>query len=57
MQAVIVGLQKHFPNGQFTLGNTAYTTAALVTLFQGVIDAINRRERGASSAPRTPWRR
>ena len=41
MQAVIVGLQKHFPNGQFTFGNTAYATAALVTLFQGVIDAIN----------------
>ena len=32
VQALIAGTQKHFPSGQFTLGNTAYTTASLVEL-------------------------
>jgi hypothetical protein len=41
LQAVISGLQKHFPNGQFTLGNVAYTTSDLVGLFQSLIAAIN----------------
>jgi hypothetical protein len=41
LQAFISGLQKQFPSGQFTLGNTVYTTAALVQLFQSLIDAIN----------------
>jgi hypothetical protein len=41
LQALITGLQKQFPNGQFTLGNTAFTTAALVQTLQSLIDAIN----------------
>jgi ABC-type transporter Mla subunit MlaD len=40
VQALIAGTQKHFPNGSFTLGNTAYTTASLVTLLQSVATAI-----------------
>jgi len=40
MQALIAGTLKHFPNGQFTLGNTAYTTQSLTALFQSVVDAI-----------------
>jgi hypothetical protein len=41
LQALITGLQKQFPNGQFTLGNTAFTTATLVQTLQSLIDAIN----------------
>jgi len=41
LQALITGLQKQFPNGQFTLGNTAFTTATLVQALQSLIDAIN----------------
>ena len=41
LQALITGLQKQFPNGQFTLGNTVFTTAALVQTLQSLIDAIN----------------
>jgi len=40
MQALISGLQKHTPNGQFTLGGNPYTTAALVQLFQSLANAI-----------------
>jgi hypothetical protein len=40
VQALIAGTQKHFPNGQFTLGNTAYTTASLVQTLQGLVDAF-----------------
>ena len=42
MQAMITGLQKRFPSGNFTLGNQSFTTAALVTLFQSVIDATTK---------------
>ncbi|MGD0527641.1 MAG: hypothetical protein ABSE49_21085 [Polyangiaceae bacterium] len=41
LQALITGLQKQFPSGQFTLGNTAFTTATLVQTLQSLIDAIN----------------
>lgn len=40
VQAVIAGTKQHFPNGSFTLGNVAYTTATLVGLFQSLADAI-----------------
>jgi hypothetical protein len=40
VQALIAGTQKHFPNGQFTLGNTVYTTASLVQTLQGLADAL-----------------
>jgi hypothetical protein len=41
LQAVIKGLQAKFPNGQFTIGNTAYTTASLVQVLQSLVDAID----------------
>jgi hypothetical protein len=40
LQALVSGLQKQFPNGQFTLESTAFTTQSLVTLLQGVINAL-----------------
>jgi len=40
IQALIAGLQKRAPNGSFTLGNTAFTTATLVQLFTGLANAI-----------------
>lgn len=40
MQAIVSGLQKHLPNGQFTLGGAPFTTSALVTLFQNVTTAM-----------------
>src|SRR5579859_7546094 len=30
VQALVAGTLQHFPNGQFTLGGVAYTTATLV---------------------------
>ncbi len=42
LQAMILGLQKRFPNGQFTLENQAFTTGTLVPLFQKLIDAIHQ---------------
>jgi len=41
LQALITGLQKQFPSGQFTLGNTAFTTATLVQALQSLVDAFN----------------
>jgi hypothetical protein len=49
LQALITGLQKQFPNGQFTLGNTAFTTATLVQALQSMVDAIT----GANAAQAT----
>jgi hypothetical protein len=40
VQALIAGTLKHFPNGSFTLGNAAYTTASLVQLLQSLVDAF-----------------
>ena len=40
VQALMAGREKHFPNGSFTLGNAAYTTASLVQAFQALADAL-----------------
>jgi hypothetical protein len=40
VQALVAGTQKHFPNGQFMLGNTTYTTVTLVQALQSLADAI-----------------
>jgi hypothetical protein len=40
VQALIVGTHKHFPNGQFLLGNTSYTTASLVQTLESLADAL-----------------
>ena len=40
VQALMAGTEKHFPNGSFTLGNAAYTTASLVQAFKALADAL-----------------
>ena len=40
VQALIAGTRKHFPNGQFTLGNTSFTTASLAQTLQSLADAL-----------------
>jgi hypothetical protein len=53
VQALIAGTQKHFPSGQFTLGNTVYTTASLVQLLQGLaaaMTAVNTAEASVKDA-------
>jgi hypothetical protein len=42
MQSMIQGLQKHNANAEFTLQSKTFTTGALVTLFQGLVDAITK---------------
>jgi hypothetical protein len=41
VQALIAGTLKHFPSSNFTLGGTAFTTASLVTLLQGLATAMS----------------
>jgi hypothetical protein len=50
VQAMIAGIQKHFPNGNFTLGNTAFTTASLVQLLQSLADAMTALDTAQKSA-------
>ena len=40
VQALIAGTLKNSPSSTFTLGNTPYTTASLVTLLEGVASAL-----------------
>lgn len=40
VQALVAGTKKHFPNGSFTLGNVAYTTATLVQALESLANAI-----------------
>ena len=40
VQALIAGTKQHFPNGSFTLGNTAYTTATLIQGLQSLENAL-----------------
>jgi hypothetical protein len=40
VQALIAGTKQHFPSGQFTLGNTAFTTASLVQTLQSLADVL-----------------
>ncbi|HEY1692111.1 MAG TPA: hypothetical protein VGG39_08105 [Polyangiaceae bacterium] len=40
LQALIAGLQSQLPSGSFLLGGQTYTSAALVSAFQGTIAAL-----------------
>ena len=40
LQALISGLQKHFPGGAFMVSNVTYTTASLAARLQTLADAI-----------------
>jgi hypothetical protein len=59
VRALIAGTQKHFPSGQFTLGNTAYTTASLVAILTDLagayaaVSAARLNARGALAGRRT----
>jgi hypothetical protein len=56
VQALIAGTKQHFPNGSFTLGNTAYTTASLLAALQGYADtlvALNAAHAGVKDAVKT----
>jgi hypothetical protein len=50
VQSLVEGLQKHFPNGNFTIGNTAYTTATLVQLFESLAAAITAANAAQANA-------
>ena len=50
MQALIAGLQKHYPNAEFTFGGVKYTTQDLVTLFGSLIKAIGAVSDAQASA-------
>jgi len=50
LQAIIAGTQKHLPNESFTFGNVAYTSAALITLFESVIAAMAEHTTKATAA-------
>ena len=53
VQVLIAGTTKHFPNGSFTIGNTTYTSASLIQVFQGLVSAAlarNVAETGAKDA-------
>ena len=53
VQALIAGTQQHFPNGSFTLGNVAYTTASLVSELESLESAMLKEdaiERSAKDA-------
>jgi hypothetical protein len=50
VQALSAGIQKHFPNGSFTLGNATYTTASLVQTFKGLADALSAVDAAQASA-------
>ncbi len=44
VQALIAGTTKHFPNGQFTIGGTAYTSASLIQVLQNLANAMQAVE-------------
>ncbi|MBV9948190.1 MAG: hypothetical protein JOZ69_15155 [Myxococcales bacterium] len=50
VQAIIAGTTKHFPNGSFTIGSTAYTSASLIQVLQGLANAMRARDAAAAGA-------
>ena len=50
VQAIIAGTEKHFPSGQFTLGNAVYTTASLLQVLQGLETALAAANTAQASA-------
>jgi hypothetical protein len=53
VQALVAGTQKHFPNGSFTIGGTAYTATALIQALQSLeqaIVAVNAAQSNAKDA-------
>jgi hypothetical protein len=50
VQALIAGTPQHFPNGSFTLGNVAFTTASLVQELQSLAGAMQKLDATQASA-------
>jgi hypothetical protein len=50
IQALIAGIQKHFPTGSLTVGNVVFTIAALVQLLQGQADAMTAQTTAQKAA-------
>jgi hypothetical protein len=50
VQAIIAGTTKHLPSGSFTIGNTTYTSASLVQIFQGLVSAMQARNVAVTGA-------
>jgi hypothetical protein len=50
VQAIVAGTNKHFSSGSFTLGNTVYTAAELVKLFESLANAITAVDAAQASA-------
>jgi hypothetical protein len=53
VQALMAGTQKHFPNAEFTLGETVYTTASLLQPLQKLVaamTALNAAQQAAKDA-------
>jgi LPS O-antigen subunit length determinant protein (WzzB/FepE family) len=50
LQALIAGIQKHFPTGSLTVGNVVFTVLALVQLLQGQVDAMTAQAAAEKTA-------
>jgi hypothetical protein len=50
VQALIAGTTKHLPNGSFPIGGTTYTTASLIQVFQGLVNAMSARDAAEGGA-------
>src|SRR6266852_3077682 len=50
VQAIIAGTTKHFPNGSFTIGGTAYTAASLIQVLQDLVSAMTARNAAEAGA-------
>ena len=50
VQAFIAGINKHLPNGSFPIGGTTYTTATLIPVFQGLVNAMSARDTAQAGA-------
>jgi hypothetical protein len=50
VQAIIAGMTKHSPSSTFTIGGTTYTTASLIQVFQGLVNAMTARDGAQAGA-------
>jgi hypothetical protein len=50
VQAIIAGTTKHLPSGSFPIGGTTYTTASLIPVFQGLVNAMTAHDAAEAGA-------
>ena len=50
VQAMIAGIQKHFPNGSLTIGSATFATASLVETLQGLVDSMTKQNAAEQAA-------